>query len=161
MSFGCFHFDQKANKFFLRISALASKRGWIKKMKTLYLIFLIFKNYSIRDFFWFDLFLEARAEKMSMVFCRNEETKGRFEINWPSPWYIRFLPGSSWGRFTVHVAFPKWPINQFKLVHQSRKQVIRAYCPNIYSELSQCHENATNAACQKWGHLTKKTYTFS
>ena len=26
------------------------------------------KNYSIRDFLWFDLFLKARAEKNSLVF---------------------------------------------------------------------------------------------
>ena len=27
----------------------------------------------------------------------------------------------------------KWPINQFKPVHQSRPQTLRAYCPNIYT----------------------------
>ena len=26
---------------------------------------------------------------------------------------------------------PKWPNDQFKLVQQSRKQALRAYCPNI------------------------------
>ena len=30
-------------------------------------------------------------------------------------------------------ALPKWPINQFKPVQQSRKQLLRAYCPNIYT----------------------------
>ena len=34
---------------------------------------------------------------------------------------------------TVHVVLPKWPINQFKPVQQSRQQVLRAYCPNIYT----------------------------
>ena len=33
----------------------------------------------------------------------------------------------------VHVALPKWPINNFKLVKQSRQQVPRAYCPNLYT----------------------------
>ena len=35
MSFGCYRFDQKTNEISLRISALASKRGQIKKIKTL------------------------------------------------------------------------------------------------------------------------------
>ena len=33
----------------------------------------------------------------------------------------------------MHVAMPKWPINQFKLVQQSRKQALRASCPNTYT----------------------------
>ena len=33
---------------------------------------------------------------------------------------------------TVHVALPKWPINQFKPVQQSRQQALKAYCLNIY-----------------------------
>jgi hypothetical protein len=32
----------------------------------------------------------------------------------------------------VHVALPKWLMNQFKPVQQSRQQALRAYCPNIY-----------------------------
>ena len=42
---------------------------------------------SLTLLFWFDLFLEARAEileKISLVFGRFEDTKGHFEINWPS-----------------------------------------------------------------------------
>ena len=40
---------------------------------------------------------------------------------------------------TVHVALPKWPMNQFIPVHQSRQQVLRAYCPNLctVSRMSQ------------------------
>ena len=34
---------------------------------------------------------------------------------------------------TGYVALPKQPINQFRLVQQSRKQALRAYCPDIYS----------------------------
>ena len=30
------------------------------------------------------------------------------------------------------LALPKWPINQFKLVQQSRQKALRAYCPTIY-----------------------------
>ena len=33
----------------------------------------------------------------------------------------------------VHVAPPKWPKSLFKLVQQSRQQVLRAYCSNIYT----------------------------
>ena len=32
---------------------------------------------------------------------------------------------------TVHK--PKWPINQLEPTQQSRQQVIKAYCPNIYT----------------------------
>ena len=31
------------------------------------------------------------------------------------------------------VAFPKWPINQFKPVQQSRQQELRAYSPDLYT----------------------------
>ena len=37
-------------------------------------------------FFWFDLFLEARAEileKIHWFFGPNDDTKKSFEINWP------------------------------------------------------------------------------
>ena len=33
----------------------------------------------------------------------------------------------------VYVPLPKWSINQFKPVQQSRQQALRAYCPNIYT----------------------------
>ena len=36
----------------------------------------------------------------------------------------------------VHITLPKQPINQFKPagpVQQSRKQVLRAYCSNMYT----------------------------
>ena len=36
-------------------------------------------------------------------------------------------------RYMLHVTLPKWPINPFKPVQQSRQQVLRAYCPNIYT----------------------------
>ena len=35
----------------------------------------------------------------------------------------------------MHVALPKHPINQFKPVQQSRQQAIRAYCPNVYTDV--------------------------
>ena len=37
----------------------------------------------------------------------------------------------------VHVAMPKWPTNQFQPVQQSRKQVLRAYCHNLYTVLTR------------------------
>ena len=33
----------------------------------------------------------------------------------------------------MHVALPKRPINQFKLVQKSRQQALKAYCPHIYT----------------------------
>ena len=32
----------------------------------------------------------------------------------------------------VNFDLPKWPINQFKPVQQSRQLVLRAYCRNVY-----------------------------
>ena len=43
-------------------------------------------------FFWFDLFLEARAEMQKYFgsfFGANENLKSPFEINWPLPHYQR------------------------------------------------------------------------
>ena len=42
---------------------------------------------------------------------------------------------SSWLEIqcTVHVALPKRPIKWFQLVSQSRQQVVKAYCPNVYT----------------------------
>ena len=34
---------------------------------------------------------------------------------------------------TVHMAVSKWPINQFEPFRKSEQQVLRAYCPNIYT----------------------------
>ena len=35
--------------------------------------------------------------------------------------------------YTMHVALPKRPINQFNLIQQSRQQALRAFYPNIYT----------------------------
>ena len=47
-----------------------------------------------------------------------------------------FLAGQ-WSRqkssCTVHSALTKWPTNQFKLVHKTRKQVLKAYCRVLYT----------------------------
>ena len=37
----------------------------------------------------------------------------------------------------MHVALPKWPIDQFKPVQKSRQQELRAYFPNIYTVTSE------------------------
>ena len=34
---------------------------------------------------------------------------------------------------TVQVALPNWPINQFKKCRQSRQQILRAYCADVYT----------------------------
>ena len=46
-------------------------------------------------------------------------------------WYIQFLLGWSWQKSRVDVVLPKLPINQLKMVQESREQALRAYCPNI------------------------------
>ena len=78
MSFWYLRFHQKNNEFSLRISALATKM-WLnqKRIKTLYFLWL-FKNYLIGNLFWFNLFLEARAEILTKNVGRNENTKRTF-----------------------------------------------------------------------------------
>ena len=49
------------------------------------------------------------------------------------PWYIRFYPCWSGQKSSAPCTLIKRPINQFKPVQQSRQQVLRAYCPNIYT----------------------------
>ena len=69
-------------------------------------------------------------------------------------WYIQFLPGwSGLGRNQVYfdVALPKWLINYFKPVQQSRLQVLRAYCPNIYT-LYEGKEDL------EWGDMAKMAF---
>ena len=50
-------------------------------------------------------------------------------------WYIRFLPGFSGKKLSVRsmLLCPKQSINQFKPVKQTRKQMQRANCRNIYT----------------------------
>ena len=68
MSFWCLQIDQKTNEIFVRISALASKKR--SNQNIIPLIWWFYFD-SLTLFFWFDLFLEARAEilkKNSLVF---------------------------------------------------------------------------------------------
>ena len=46
-----------------------------------------------------------------------------------------FLPGLFWVEIEcmLHVALPKRPKNEFKPVHLSRQQALRANCPNVYT----------------------------
>ena len=55
------------------------------------------------------------------------------EFNWPLAlvYLIPYCLVLAEIKCTGHVALPKRPINQFKLVHQSRKRLLRNYCPNI------------------------------
>ena len=51
-----------------------------------FIYFQLFQDYLIGDFFWFDLFLEARAEILKKIVGILVETmtpKGHFKINWP------------------------------------------------------------------------------
>ena len=45
--------------------------------------------------------------------------------------FLAVLARNKW--FTVHVALPKWSINQLKPFRQCRQQGLRFYCPNIYT----------------------------
>ena len=92
MSFWCLQISQKNNEIFSRISALASKRCRIKKkIGELYTPNWGFYFDSLTLLFWFELFLEARAEILSKslqefrwFFWGDLKTaKGHFEINWP------------------------------------------------------------------------------
>ena len=71
MSFWCLQISQKNNKFFPGFLPYPLKRGQIKKISALYTAnwrILFWLSYTT---FWFDLFLEARAEileKISLVF---------------------------------------------------------------------------------------------
>jgi hypothetical protein len=67
-------------------------------------------------------------------------------------WYICFFPGWSGlgrNRVMVHITLPKWPINQFKPDQQTRKQALRAYCPNIYILCADV-TNICRSSCQIW-----------
>ena len=64
MSFWCLRIDQKIN-IFLRISK--KRLNQIKKRQ--FIFFSLLKNYLIRDFFWYDVFLEARAEILKKFFA--------------------------------------------------------------------------------------------
>ena len=82
MSFWCHRFEQNAYILY---------------------IYELFENYLIRDFFWFDLFLEARAEILKKILLvhilvKTMTPKGHFEINWPLTsinFQLIYLEGSS------------------------------------------------------------------
>ena len=48
-------------------------------------------------------------------------------------WYIRFFLVHA-QKSLAHVALPKWPIYQFKPVHQSTQHALIFYCPNTYCD---------------------------
>ena len=50
----------------------------------------------------------------------------------------------------MHAALPKQPINQFKLIQQSRQQTLRAYCPDIYTVTTGCQENYPDEYCSQY-----------
>ena len=58
-------------------------------------------------------------------------------------------------KFTMHVAWPKRPQSQFKPVQQSRQQVLRAYCPNIYTVPIRLHVLENCNACSHTCHDNK------
>ena len=77
----CLRISQKNNEIFSRISALVLKRGQIKKVVKESQIKSSNYRYKEPLFFWFYLFLEARAEiseNILLVFGRFEDTKRTF-----------------------------------------------------------------------------------
>ena len=78
MSFWCHRLDQNTNKIFSKISALASKK-MLNQKKWGHFIHLIREFYfdSVTLLFWFDLFLEARAEILEKILL----------VFWSKRWY--------------------------------------------------------------------------
>ena len=62
-----------------------------------------------------------------MVHLFGEMTNSSALSEKPNFTFNSFLAG------LVHVALPKWPLNQFQPVQHARQQVPRAYCSNIYT----------------------------
>ena len=55
---------------------------------------------------------------------------------------------------TMHVFWPKRPMNQKKLDQQSRQQALRAYCPNIYIHILWIQGTLENEPREpKSGHI--------
>ena len=85
--FGVFKSSKKPKKKNSRISALVSKMRSNKKIRELYTAIIGgFYFGSPTLLFWFDLFLEARAEILEKIvgFLGDlKSPKGHFEINWP------------------------------------------------------------------------------
>ena len=82
--FGVFKSTKKTMKFFPAFLPLPLKRGQIKKIRALYTTNWWFYFDYLTLLFWFDLFLEARAEiltKTSLVLGSFEDTKRIFQ-NW-------------------------------------------------------------------------------
>ena len=66
--FWCHHLDKKTNEFFSRISALASKKRSNKwKIRTFHTTNWKFCFDYLKLLFWFDPFLEARAEILENI----------------------------------------------------------------------------------------------
>ena len=92
MSFWCHRLDHNTNEIFSRISALASKKT---------------SNQKVPLFFWFDLFLEARAEilwKNFVGFLGDLKTpKVHFKINWPLGFRLVMSAKSRFKSFATEV----------------------------------------------------------
>ena len=82
--FGIFKSTKKTNKSFVRIPALAYKKGQITKTRARYTANRMILFWLL---FWFDLFLEVGQKSLQkfrwffLVYLKIP--KGHFEINWP------------------------------------------------------------------------------
>ena len=88
MSFGCW-VSSKNQRNFVWISVLAYQKSSIILRVKIKSSNLWFKG---NLYFWFDLFLEARAESLQKFvgfLIDLKTTKGRFEINWPLVWWFQ------------------------------------------------------------------------
>ena len=55
---------------------------------------------------------------------------------WLIQWIDYLIPSQLvWAEieYTVHFLCPKWPVSQLKSVQQNKPQLLRAYCPNLYT----------------------------
>ena len=58
----------------------------------------------------------------------------------------------------VHLDLPKWPINQFEPVEQSRHQALKAYCPNIYIYIRTVSLQSLMSALFNWFKLVNRPF---
>ena len=123
MSFWCLQISQKNNEIFVRISALASKKGPNQKNKDT--LFFYLRIIWLRTFL-FDLFLEARAEiltKISLFFWsiwRHQKDISKF--NWPLASPAVFPEIGLWNSFDPFV-YAWEPTERFRLFSFSSKAV--------------------------------------
>ena len=104
MSFGWHRFDQKTNEIFFKISALASKkRSYQTLYYTKYVKWPLISIIKCLYFFWFNLFLEARAEIL----------KKNWLVFWSKRWHQKDI-----------LKLCNWPLNVFNDKNLEAKHLV-------------------------------------